>query len=72
MTEGMQQEAPATIGDPVAAFLAEAIEKLDALLDGPRVEPASPPDAEKKPRKKKAVIGEVSPVDAAFKPRAAA
>jgi hypothetical protein len=45
MTEGMEQEAPATFADPLATFLAEAIAKLDAMLDGTRVVPEPPVEA---------------------------
>jgi hypothetical protein len=72
MSEGMEQRAPATFIDPLADFLAEAIAKLDAMLDGPRAEPVTPPEAEKKPRNKKAWIAEASAGDAASEPRAAA
>ena len=72
MSDGMQQEATATFADPLADFLAEAIAKLDAMLAGPRVEPEAP-EAEKKPRKKKAaVIADASAGDAVLEPRAAA
>jgi hypothetical protein len=73
MSEGTQQVAPATYADPLADFLAEAIAVLDAMLAGTPVEQESPPEAEKKPRKKKpAVIADVSAGDAVFESRAAA
>jgi hypothetical protein len=69
MTSALEQEATAIFAAQLAAFLDEAVAKLDALGAGPQDPPLGAEKPAKKPRKKVGVIASREELLAGLHPR---